>query len=354
MAITFNYVRGNHQSISHPAHKRRFPKFAKRSQIVYSDFVDTGIICDVNIISPAADLTFWSRRAEDSNLSVIFDGNDPYLLGGGSIRDKFRGIFKYFTGSHKYLEFNYLESYMRICKSSTVVISGHIKQAELLKTQVSNVHRIPDYGIDGMVKIKSEYKLSSDGRINVFWEGLGSSFKPFKLIEDIFTNIIDKDRYVFHFVTDLIYKAYGDKFGKTYIQYVAMREAPTLYKQFRFYQWSEYMMNTIAVACDFCIIPLPLDNTLNYWKPENKLIHMWRMGIPTIVSPIPSYIDVISKAGQSKSYAANISEWVDILDNVSSDNLVRKQLAESGYEYARVNYSDEAIDNLWRMALLDT
>lgn len=85
------YVRGEFQSFNHPAHKRRFPKFAKRLKIDYSDYLNGRQIGDVNVLSPAADLTFWNKVAKKSNYSIIFDANDPYLLSGNnSFRDRLR------------------------------------------------------------------------------------------------------------------------------------------------------------------------------------------------------------------------------------------------------------------------
>lgn len=350
--IRYNYVRGRYQSYDHPAHKRRFPKFAARHKISYSDFLSTGSIGDVNILSPAADLTYWSKFAMRSSESIVFDGNDPYLLSSGNyFRESLRGTFKYISGSHKYLELSYKKSYKKLCMLSDVAIAGHTHQEHLLKIEHSNVYRIPDYGIDAEIKIKTDYRLSGDGNIHVFWEGLGSSFKPFKIIEEIFKNIRERDRFIFHFVTDLYFYRIGDRWLKTSIQDVAKHEAPSICNQFRFYQWSERTMNSIAIQCDFGVIPLPYDRSLNFWKPENKLIHMWRLGLPVLLTPIPSYMDVITKAALTDCYATNTHQWIDIIEKMVGDARHRGLHAKIGFEFAKAQYSNEIIDGLWFKAL---
>ena len=173
---------------------------------------------------------------------------------------------------------------------------------------------------------------------------------PFRLIEEIFQTINSEYDFIFHFVTDLSFFRYGDIFYKVNIQDIAKRAAPSMYKQFRFYQWSEYMMNKIAVACDFGIIPLPDDGSMNYWKPENKLIQMWRMSLPTITSSIPSYV-MAFKDAKHKLCASDLSEWRDFILGLSESRTTRKKFGLLGKYQADKFYSDEIIDDLWKKNL---
>tara|TARA_B100001093_G_scaffold518640_1_gene604227 strand:+ start:502 stop:1569 length:1068 start_codon:yes stop_codon:yes gene_type:complete len=345
-----SYFRGNNQSISHPAHSRRFPRYASRHNIKFSDSVKTNFISKLNIITLSSDLTFW-RKKINKNFKIIFDANDPFILNNDiSFKDKFRGLFKYISGFQKKLELNYRDTYLRTCKESDLVICGHFKQFEILKKTIKNVVLIPDYGLNIKIKSKKNFELSKKDEINIFWEGLGSSFMPFKLIEEIFKPINNQYKFIFHFVTDLTFFKYGDRFIEKKIKDIARKESPLFFNQFKFYQWSEMMMNETAINCDFSIIPLPLDNSLNYWKPENKLIHMWRMSIPTIVSSIPSYQKVMN---DSKLHfcANNNDQWRALILNLCKNKEIRKQNGISGKKYVDEFYSDKTIDLLWTNAL---
>ena len=347
----YAYIRGKNQPYEHPAHKRRFPRFASRKNLEFSDYLNEKSIKKVNILSPASDITFWRRAKIEKNCKIIFDANDPFLLSKDiSFTDKLRGLYKYLSGNHKYLEFNYRKSYLEICKVADLVIVGHRNQYELLKNKSIKVCLIPDYAIETKIENKTKFNLSNKKTINIFWEGLGSSFMPFKLIEKIFKPINHKFNFVFHFATDLSFYKYGDQFISRHITEIAKKSSPKFYKQFRFYHWSEYMMNKIAISCDFAIIPLPIDNSLNYWKPENKLIHMWRMALPTIASNIPSYSRVMKDSNQNLC-ANNLEEWRSLILKFSTNESLRKNHGLLGKKFVDQFYSNEKIDSLWETNL---
>ena len=232
------------------------------------------------------------------------------------------------------------------------MLVSHHAQKELLEGHAKKVVLIPDYGIESPIKVKKNFALSGHKTINIFWEGLGSSFLPFELLEDIFKPILSEYNFIFHFVTDLSFYKYGDLVKKVYMQDLCKQLSPSLSSNFRFYQWSEYMMNQIAISCDFAIIPLPLDNSLNYWKPNNKLIHMWRMALPTITSPIPSYEKTFNESG-AKLCPIDINTWREDILMLSSSETKRQFYGEAGYKAASTSYNDQSIDKLWRNCLGD-
>jgi hypothetical protein len=337
---------GRIQSFDHPAQARRFPRFAKRKNFFYKNFYESKDTDGIVIVTQAADFTFWSRIKSEKNV-LIFDANDPYLLENSrSLKTILRGLFKFVTGNHKYLEFDYRKSFLKLCMSSDCVIVGHYMLYERLKPLVKNVVLIPDYSIAGNIEVKSRFELEANNVINIFWEGLGSSYLPFADINRIFKPLNDKYKFVFHFVTDLSFFSIGDKFNKKYIFDIAKKDAPEIYKSFRFYQWSEFSMNKIAVACDFAIITLPLDSSINYFKPENKLIHMWRMAVPTIVTAIPSYVNVMNRSGQN-DYCNNDDDWRRKLLNFIENQDQRQENANKGWYFVNEFYSNERIDIMW-------
>ena len=117
----YAYIRGSNQAWSHPAHKRRFPRFARRNGITFSDYVTDMKFGEVNILSPAADITFWRREAIKNGRRLVFDANDPFLLSDeSSIKEKFRGSFKFLSGQQKYFEQSYRDSYKRQCIACVV------------------------------------------------------------------------------------------------------------------------------------------------------------------------------------------------------------------------------------------
>lgn len=203
---SISYFKGKNLTFNHPSQNRRFPRYASRHNIKFYDFSKNNFISKINIITLSSDLTFWRKKVK-KNFKVVFDANESsiFLNNKISFKDKFRGLFKYISGAHKNLELNYKDTYLRTCKESDLVICGHYKQAEILKKIIKNVVLIPDYGLNIKIKSKKNFELSKKDEINIFWEGLGSSFMPFKLIEEIFKPINNQYKFIFHFVTDLTF-----------------------------------------------------------------------------------------------------------------------------------------------------
>jgi len=302
------------------------------------------------IISQAADFTFWKRK-RGTIKNLIFDANDPYLLqSDNSLIDKLRGTYKFLSGNHKYYEINYKKTYYDMCLCSDLVIVSHENQYELLKSKVKRIALISDYSIKDNLLIKKNYTLQNKKTINIFWEGLGSSYLPFKDIEKIFSGIKNEYNFNFHFSTDLFFYKIGDKYVKKDIRKIAKNSAPTFYENFYFYQWTLDSVDKIANKCDFSIIPLPLDYSMNYWKPNNKLVHMWRMGLPTIVSRIPSYSRAM-KYIKHDLCATSIDEWHEKILKVCKSVNFRSDVGLKVKKITDLEFSNDSIDLKWEKEL---
>jgi len=335
---------------NHPAIKRRLARFARTKNYELHNWENNGNAeARLVVVSQSADLTTW-KRLRDKNVKIIFEANDPYVLDQSkSLKSLLRGTFKFLTRRHRYLEFNFKNTVKELCSSVDAVVVGHHMVYDMLKPLMPNIHLIPDYSVDLALKKKESFELAEHGEIHIFWEGLGSSYLPFEDINRIFKSL-KKYKFVFHFVTDLSFHAIADKYDKKYVFEVAKEKAPDMYQSFRFYQWSEFSYNNIGVLCDFAIIPLPFDNSMNYYKPENKLIQMWRMGLPTITSAIPSYKRAFDGAGLSE-YCFNDDEWRAKIINFAENLEDRKRNSEMGIAFVEKYYSNEVIDELWQNAI---
>jgi hypothetical protein len=58
------------------------------------------------------------------------------------------------------------------------------------------------------------------------------------------------------------------------------------------------------------IIPIDLSDNFNAGKPENKLILLWKIGIPVITSATPAYVRAM-QAENLDMYCYTEKEWVD-------------------------------------------
>lgn len=332
----------------HPVDRRRFPRYCQLTGIPLAT-ADWKHRPDVLIVTQAADLTYCSRIGREDCL-IVFDANDGYLIPRKrNFFDRGRGLFKFIVRQHKYPEAHYERTYLRMCERADAVVCSHPLQAAFLRHYCKNVHLITDFPPNIELKRKRDYSIK--GPINVFWEGLGTTRNmPFSEINRIFGSRRDASAFRFHLLTDLELMRVSNHFFGTTVMDECRRKAPDLFKQFYFYQWNELVLSEVATKCDFGIIPIPLDNTARMFKPENKLVLMWRMGIPTIVSATPSYAEAMTKVGCNLACFSD-AEWQSNIDRLLENEELRRTAGEDGYRHVELNYSENAMRTKWDKVL---
>lgn len=345
--LIFSYV-GASINWDHASDRRRFPRYCSLTGISLNDFRKNKIESDVIVLNQASDLTFWVNYPRNKT-KIIFDANDSYSIPSKmNIKDFGRGTLKYLLGKHERLELNYIKTYLNMCSRADAVIVGQPAQVNIIENYNSNLHIITDFSPSICVNPKQHYELQKT--INIFWEGLGSSFKPFSEIERIFQPLMREFQFKFHFLTDLEFYKISDKLILTTIMNEAKKMAPSIYDKFLFYQWNEKMLEPIATSCDIGIIPIPLIENSNYFKPENKLVLMWRLGLPTIVSATPRYKSLMSKV--TNNLACTSDEiWRKSIIELVNDISKREISGKEGYNFTQKHYSDESLCEKWKNAI---
>ena len=112
------------------------------------------------------------------------------------------------------------------------------------------------------------------------------------------------------------------------------------------YQWNELTVSHISSACDFAVIPINSNDTMENGKPEDKLLIFWLMGLPVVVSETPAHLRAMKGAGVSMA-CSSTNDWVSTIKDIVENKTKRDQSAKKGFAYAsRVN-SVEAIMSLW-------
>lgn len=341
--LTYAYVGGT-KGWQHPVDQRRFPRYCRLAGISLED-IDWKRMADVLVVTQRADLTYCSRLKK-TQCKIIFDANDGYLIPKKQhVYEHGRGLMKFLLRQHKYPEMHYEATYLRMCERADAVVCSHHLQAAFLKNYCENVHLITDFAPNTPLKRKDDFSINNT--INIFWEGLGSSkYMPFEELERIFGAFPDRSIYKFHMFTDIEFKRVADRLFKTSVMDECRKKAPRLANQFYFYQWNERMFSEVATKCDLAVIPIPLDNTFAMYKPENKLILMWRMGIPTIVSATPSYAEAMSKVSLNLACSTD-AEWKEKINILLSSEALRRTAGEEGYCQARIGYGEQSLCTKW-------
>ena len=323
--------------------RRRFVYYAN-SRAIDFEIAKPENEYDIVFVTHGADITAWSKY-DKSKAVIVYELIDSYLATPVlSFYGLFRGLAKYLSGKHKYCELNEKKSIESMCKRADIVICSTEEQKKHIRRYCDDVRIILD--------VKSEYhnhkmNLQSElknNEINIAWEGVPHNIKSFAVIRDALSILSKQYQVNLHLITALKYKKYMNKYvTKHTINEVKKHiDINNVY----LYQWNELTVSHISSACDFAVIPINSNDTMDNGKPEDKLLIFWLMGLPAVVSETPAHLRAMKGAGVSMA-CSSTNDWVGTIKDIVDNKTKRNQSAEKGFAYAsRVN-SEEATMSLW-------
>jgi len=329
----------------HPGDRRRFYFFA-RNRGVHYETVQPNAEYDIVFLTQAADVSVWSHYPRGKT-KIVYDLVDSYLtLSRTDPKALLRGTAKYFTGQSKNFQPNFWKSLREMCKRADAVVCTTEEQKEAIQEFCPNVHIILDAHSSVASTIKTDYR--SGKPFKLVWEGLPQNVESFQEIASCLKRIQRNYDIELHLVTDL---KFGQYMGK-YLERDTQKVAEKYFKPSFVHEWNEKTCATIITNCDLAVIPIPLMNPLAVGKPENKLILLWRMGIPTLVSATPAYIRAMD-AANINMVCPQAGDWEILLEEYMNSEEMRRKAGQQGIEFVRNNFSDNNLLQKWDQ-LFDT
>lgn len=342
----------DHLSIGYAPYTSDFSSSGDRRRFVYyanSREIDFEIAkpeneYDIVFVTHGADITVWGKY-DKSKAVIVYELVDSYLATPVlSFYGLFRGLAKYLSGKHKYCQLNEKKSIESMCRRADIVICSTEEQQNYIRRYCDDVRIILD--------VKSEYHNHrmtlqpelKNNVLNIAWEGVPHNIKSFAVIRDALSILSKQYQINLHIVTALKYKKYMNK----YVTKHAVNEVKKYIdiNNVYLYQWNELTVSHISSACDFAVIPINSNDTMDNGKPEDKLLIFWLMGLPAVVSETPAHLRAMKGAGVSMA-CSSTNDWVSTIKDIVENKTKRDQSAKKGFAYAsRVN-SVEATMSLW-------
>lgn len=115
-------------------------------------------------------------------------------------------------------------------------------------------------------------------------------------------------------------------------------------------QWSLDTVFEQICQYDVAIIPLPEDDSASA-KSSNRLTMFMALGMPTIISPIESYLG-IGRDGENCLIARNAAEFARAISELRSEQ-VRERIGTAARQLATQYYSVEMIGRQWAEVIQD-
>lgn len=331
----------------HPSDGRRFAYFASIYGLPFEE-AKPGRDYDLVVVTQAADISAWSRLKRGGP-RLIYDLPDSHLSAGlwNSPREAFRGIGKFVVGHHSSLVLDFRKAMVEMCARADAVVCCTPEQAATIIPYNSTVSPILDFSTVAVRQKKMAYAAGKPFRL--FWEGHGSNAITLAVIAEPLRELARTREIEVHLVTNLDYAARLRNYGrKSAVRDVrrALHGVATY-----FHEWNLGMIGTVAAACDVAVIPLPSSNKLYLNKPENRLLLMWRLGLPTIVSATPAHVRTMLAAGQDY-YCATDAEWKEKLITLIENETLRRQAGEGGRRWVETNWTDAELVRRWENVVL--
>lgn len=325
------------RSLERPGDRRRFVHYARRRNLKF-EIADPSELYDVVVLSERADISVWSRYTKGR---LVYDLIDSYLaIPRSDVKGRLRGLAKYVSGQSRHLQTDHWKAIEAMCSRADAVICTTEEQRRDIEPLCSNVHIILDAHSMVARGAKADYAASQPFRL--VWEGVPQTLGSLAVIRPVLARLSRKYPLELHLVTDLEYHRYLGRYGKSETLSAARR----IFPEVRLHAWNENDCANIICSCDLGVIPLMLDDPFNAGKPENKLLLMWRLGMPTIVSATPAYARAMSSAGLDMA-CTSAAEWETTLERYMADEVVRRQAGEAGRRYAESNFGDDRLLAAW-------
>lgn len=332
-------------SISHQAagDRRRLVYWAKKRGHAVINYPFDNV--DLVVVSEAAN--FSSVYKLENKKPIVFDLIDSYLTPDSLAQDLGRGMIKRITGNISGKEILFSSHVKRMSKYADAVICSSIEQQRIVSLYNNNVHVILDMHEE--IPFRSSLKhLKSDKshERKLFWEGQPGTHAGLSEIS-IPLQVLSREMEIqLSIITDPEYFSYNNRFLKRdsliHLQKLLGLSGPNL----KVHRWTIENLIWHSQNSQLGVIPLDLSKKMTWMKPENRLLIMWRLGLPCLTSPSPAFSRIEKLLGINLTCATQL-QWIDKIRNFLLSPSVSEQQVIVGQEYIREFHSESRLLFKW-------
>ena len=331
----------NSPDVGHPADRRRLVYWAKNRG--HEVILDLSQKYDVLILSGRADLTHWTKMEDRSPL--ILDLVDGYLGKEHLWRDWLRGTGKVITGHNSGTPRPYRKIVSEACQLAQAVVCETAEQRETIIPFCTNTHTILDFH-EEFPMLPFNRDVQSRNFPALMWEGLPFTAKGLLLLKNSFSEIAKSHPISLEMVTDLEYPLFLGKYFYQSTEKILKTIPGLLGNNFKLTKWNLEAVIEAAKRSHISVLPLDPSGTLNPLKAENRLLMMWRIGLPTLVSPSLAYQRVMRDT-KIDGICRDPSEWQMKISELMESVELRQESVEKGQQYIRDTHSKEIVLKAW-------
>jgi glycosyltransferase involved in cell wall biosynthesis len=310
----------------------------------------TDLSSKVDVVVASENADFNSSFFEKKNTPIIFDLVDAYLSPLSYLDDTARGIAKRLSGqisggikpfSHHVRDF---------CKNSALVICSSIEQEEVINRINTNTCVILDSHDEIPFIDPANITSNSTFPGQILWEGQPATIRGIKQISPAFKNLSKNNNLQVNFITDQKYYKLLNKYFEGDTSDLLGKNFHKSVSSFTFSSWTPENLFNFAKRSRVAIIPIDLSVPMQALKPENRLLIMWRLGLPCLTSASPAYIRVANDAGVNV-VCENLNDWASNLNQILNDPKYALSESIKGQNYLREHHNRKILLRKWDNAI---
>ena len=299
---------------------------------------------DVMVASENADFnsSFFARK----RVPIILDLVDAYLSPLNPIDDLARGFAKRITGhlsggvkpfSHHVRDF---------CTNSSAVICSSSEQEEIITHYSTNTHVILDSHDEIPFIDAQNPETSKSGKYRILWEGQPATISGVRIISPALLELSKTTALSLEFITDEKYFQFLNKYMERSTLGLLKKDLKQLIDFVNIIPWTPNNLVERAKASSIAMIPIDLSVPMQRLKPENRLLIMWRMGLPCLTSPSPAYARVAREAGVA-AVCNTLEDWLVNFNRLLRDPAYAHDEIVAGQNYLRENHNQAILLKKW-------
>jgi hypothetical protein len=324
-------------SLVPPGDRRRFVSYALARNVPF-EIANPKEKYDLVVLSELSDISVWPDYPHGK---MVYDLIDSYLsVPRTQIKQLLRGPAWYLAGRNERFQIDFLTGIRNICRRSDAVVCSATAQRPPIEQYCKNVHVILDFQSMVVGQVKSDYVAHAPFRLG--WEGLPSNLTQLVQIAPVLRAMEGRDLSL-HVVSDAFRVRLNGVLGKADSRDLLSRHL----SRYEFHDWDEATCSDIMTSCDLAVIPIDLGDPLVRGKSVNKLLLLWRMGMPVVAAGTPAYREAMADVGTPELACASQAEWVAAIERMMGDEQLRRHAAARGRRYADTRYGTDAILSRW-------
>lgn len=321
-----------------PADRRRFVAYARARNLQF-ELARPEERYDLVVLNEAADISVW---ADYPHGKIVYDLIGSYLaIPRSNVKQWLRGVVWFAIGRHRRLRLDHWAAIQAMCRRADAVVCTTEEQSSDIRRYCRNVHIALDVHSSVVHAVKEDYRCGVP--FNLVWEGLPCNLPQLQQIQNVLRAVNQRRPIVLHVVTDPDRFRLLGRFGR--IQSLAL--ARKIFDSVELHIWDEANCSEIIRACDLAVIPIDLADSFVAGKPENKLLLLWRMGMPVITSATPAYQRAMRDAGLTGLACRDQAEWMAAIERMMGDESLRREAGVCGRRFAETHYGEDDLLARW-------